>query len=168
MAIPVETPVFPLTSFDRVWRATPRCFAASVTDKPRGCRHCRLTIAPGCGGFCMAMTSLPNDNRGSQRQPITFVKSKDNPPVSGNRTRIMPVHFAFSRWSWNPVGLASCCHKAWGIILRVATECPLRAPVWIGMVASVVPITRASSLRVFQHLNYDRKVDEKQMLVQVL
>ena len=40
-----------VTSSDRDWRATPRCPAAPFKDKPRGSRHCRLTIPLGCEGF---------------------------------------------------------------------------------------------------------------------
>ena len=56
----METPTLSLTSSERACRVSPRPSAARVTDKPRGSRHCRRTMPPGCGGLCIDMVGTPS------------------------------------------------------------------------------------------------------------
>ena len=58
IAISTEIPVRSFTSSESACRVTPSPLAARVTERPRGSRHCRFTMPPGCGGLCIPMTSL--------------------------------------------------------------------------------------------------------------
>ena len=57
-AMSTERPGYSLTSRERAWRVTPSPLAARVRLRPRGSRHCRRTIPPGCGGLCRGISVL--------------------------------------------------------------------------------------------------------------
>ena len=57
MAMSGEIAAWPFNTRERVWRATPRTSAASVTLRPRGSRQFSLMPRPGWGGFFIAMLS---------------------------------------------------------------------------------------------------------------
>src|SRR5216684_4488226 len=52
-----DIPAWPLMTRDRVWRATPKTLAPSVTLRRRGSRQPSLMEWPGRGGFFMGMLS---------------------------------------------------------------------------------------------------------------
>jgi len=58
MAISGENPAWPLMTRDKVWRATPRTFAPSVTERFSGSRRASLIDRPGWGGFSSAFLKL--------------------------------------------------------------------------------------------------------------
>ncbi len=56
-----------LSTRERVWRAAPRTFAASVTLRPSGSRKFSRRLRPGCGGFIMAIGSIVHSSDGRSR-----------------------------------------------------------------------------------------------------
>src|SRR5215469_10385145 len=56
-AISALMPDFPVIILERVCRVTPRTFAPSVTDKPKGSRQALFTMRPGCAGFFIGISS---------------------------------------------------------------------------------------------------------------
>ncbi len=64
-----RNPVRSFKSSESARRVTPRPSAARVTLRPRGSRHCRLTMPPGCGGLCIPMPGLLGDSPHRPQRP---------------------------------------------------------------------------------------------------
>src|SRR5208337_5302647 len=80
----------PFTTLLRACRVTPRTFAPSVTDNPKGSRQAVRMLRPGWGGFFMGMVSfLPrlvlvviNQFKVKRIDPL---KAENDAPVGPNR-----------------------------------------------------------------------------------
>jgi len=92
IAISTETPVCSFTRLDNVCRVTSKPSAARVMLKPRGSRHCRLIMPPGCGGLCMIMiNSLLVIIQIIYIYSIAVFKPKGCSPVSQYRNCIVVI-----------------------------------------------------------------------------
>src|SRR5580658_9027608 len=78
IAILALMPDLPFTILVRVCRVTPRIFAPSVTDIPKGARQALLTTRPGWAGFFMGMAFLPfpSGSRSVQHQKRLFLQNE--------------------------------------------------------------------------------------------
>src|ERR1022692_4534859 len=97
MAISGLMPDLPFTILLSACRVTPRTFAPSVTDRPRGSRHAFLILRPGCGGVFIGMISLPSVGGVDQFnvKGVILFKAEYNAPVGPHRDGPKPLQVAF-------------------------------------------------------------------------
>src|SRR5579863_2630884 len=93
-------PDLPLTILVRVCRVTPRIFAPSVTDNPKGSRQALLTMRPGWAGFFMGMAFSPFFLVAVDQFNVKSVRSfktKNDAPVGSHGHGPEPFQVAFER-----------------------------------------------------------------------
>jgi hypothetical protein len=69
-------PERPFKSAENVFLATPSALAASVTVTSSGSMQNSLMISPGCGGLCMAISYLLNDNPHNVRPGCNLIRNR--------------------------------------------------------------------------------------------
>jgi len=67
-AMSTDMPARSFTRSESACRVMPRPFAASVTDRPSGSKHCRRTMPPGWGGLRIVISTPSSGNRHNRRQ----------------------------------------------------------------------------------------------------
>src|ERR1700733_2127661 len=79
IAISGLMPDLPLITLVRVCRETPRAFAPSVTDKPKGSRHAFFMLRPGWGGLFIGIVacSCSSGSQLFQHQNVGALEAKD-------------------------------------------------------------------------------------------
>src|SRR6266702_3522543 len=91
----------PAMTLLRACRVTPRIFAPSETDRPKGSRHALRILRPGWGGFFMVMCVLSFfvlvvvDQ--FNIESVFSLKSENDAPVCPHRHRPEPAKLALER-----------------------------------------------------------------------
>src|SRR5512136_510652 len=93
-------PDLPFMTLFRACRVTPRIFAPSVTDKPKGSRHARRMLPPGWGGLFIGIifssSVLVVVYQFNVKDVVSF-KSENDAPIGPHRDRPQSLQVAFER-----------------------------------------------------------------------